>query len=85
MTLSTIVPASLKQQRAPASTATRNAGIDCLRGQAILLVIVHHPALRFRFALRHSLLGAWLPKRIINTLSFNGYEAVFIFFVIRAS
>ena len=82
MTLSTIVPASLKQQRAPASTATHNAGIDCLRGLAILLVTVHHAALRFRFSLRHRLLGAWLPKRLINTLSFNGYEAVFIFFVI---
>ncbi len=60
----------------------RNWGIDCLRGFAILLVILNHLGLGFRLPLKKSLLVEYLPVRVLNAVSFNGYEAVFIFFVI---
>ncbi len=60
----------------------RNWGIDCLRGLAILLVVLNHLGLGFRLPLKKSVLIDYLPTRVLNALSFNGYEAVFIFFVI---
>jgi peptidoglycan/LPS O-acetylase OafA/YrhL len=58
----------------------RNAGIDVLRGLSILLVVMHHVGLRL--PLRKGVLGAFLPKWFLNALIYNGYEAVFVFFVL---
>ncbi|MET0808983.1 MAG: acyltransferase [Pseudoxanthomonas sp.] len=59
---------------------SRNGGIDALRGIAILLVVLHHLALRI--PLRDTALADWLPRRVLEGLSYNGYEAVFVFFVV---
>ncbi len=64
---------------APTSSA-RNTGIDTLRGLCILLVVLHHIALRI--PLKQTALADYLPQRLLGALNFNGYEAVFVFFVI---
>jgi len=58
----------------------RNSGIDLLRGLSILLVVLHHIGLRI--PLKKTLLAEVLPKGLLSGLNYNGYEAVFIFFVI---
>jgi len=67
---------------APATPSERNTGIDYLRGFAILMVVIHHMALGFRLPLGHSLLGQLIGKRLSDAISFNGYESVFVFFVL---
>ncbi len=70
---------SFPQQSMPASLP-RNHGIDSLRGLAILLVVLHHMGLRI--ALKSTALADFLPARVLNAFNYNGYEAVFVFFVI---
>ncbi|MBD8879040.1 acyltransferase [Rhodanobacter sp. 7MK24] len=67
------------------STATkgavsRNPGIDLLRGLAIVLVVFNH--LGIRIPLEKSALADVLPTWLLNRLNWNGYEAVYVFFVI---
>lgn len=64
----------------PGATQPRNEGIDLLRGLSILLVVLHHIGLRF--PLRDGILAPLLPRGVLDALIYNGYEAVFIFFVI---
>ena len=58
----------------------RNAGIDGLRGLAIVLVVFNH--LGLRIPLKQTALADVLPVRLLQALNYNGYEAVFVFFVI---
>ncbi|TXI89860.1 MAG: acyltransferase [Burkholderiaceae bacterium] len=60
----------------------RNFGLDLLRGFSILFVVIHHLAMSFRLPLGPSLVGEVLSKRVINGISFSGYESVFVFFVL---
>jgi peptidoglycan/LPS O-acetylase OafA/YrhL len=62
------------------TTSARNPGIDLLRGLSILLVLLNHIGIRIR--LTQGVLGGFLPRQLLNDLTFNGSEAVFIFFVI---
>ncbi len=59
---------------------SRNRGIDLLRGISILLVVVHHVGLRI--PLKSTALAQVVPRRLLRSLTSNGYEAVFLFFVL---
>lgn len=62
------------------TSSVRNPGIDLLRGLAILLVMLNHIGIRIR--LMQGVLAGFLPKELLTDLTFNGSEAVYIFFVI---
>ncbi|MGN6280797.1 acyltransferase family protein [Frateuria sp.] len=60
----------------------RNSGIDLLRGLAIVFVLLNHLGLPMRIPLKATALADVLPVRLLQALNYNGYEAVFVFFVI---
>lgn len=56
------------------------AGIDVLRGLAVLAVVLHH--VHLRFVLNHFDVAALLPKPIARVVFWSGYYGVIVFFVI---
>ena len=73
-------PAVVRTPPDAPSGRTRDAAIDVLRGLSIVLVVLHHVGLRI--PLRRGVLADFLPARLLVALTGNGYEAVFVFFVI---
>lgn len=71
---------SVSGESAPTSRPARNPGIDLLRGLSIVLVVLHHVGMRI--PLHKGVLATLFPTWFLKGLIFNGYEAVFIFFVV---
>jgi peptidoglycan/LPS O-acetylase OafA/YrhL len=72
--------APLAPARAEGIPLQRSPGIDLLRGICCLLVVLLH--LRLRIPLQTSGLAGVVPARLLVLLGENGYEAVFVFFVL---
>jgi peptidoglycan/LPS O-acetylase OafA/YrhL len=71
---------SIIQTEIRSDATARNPGIDLLRGLAIVLVVLNHIGLRI--PLKKTVLADVLPTWLLSRLNYNGYEAVFVFFVI---
>jgi len=77
-----MLPAEPTRPGARDDALARNPGIDLLRGLAIVFVLLNHLGLPMRMPLKASALADVLPVRLLQALNYNGYEAVFVFFVI---
>lgn len=56
------------------------AGIDVLRGLAVLAVVLHH--VHLRFVLNHFDVASLLPRPVARVVFWSGYYGVIVFFVI---
>ncbi|OOG47875.1 acyltransferase [Rhodanobacter sp. C01] len=78
--IESVLPSMTDGAHAQPPQARRNPGIDLLRGISILFVILNH--LGLRIPLKKTALADVLPPWFLSRLNYNGYEAVFVFFVI---
>ncbi|MBR0560886.1 acyltransferase, partial [Neokomagataea sp. TBRC 2177] len=58
----------------------RNAGLDCMLGAAVLLVLGNH--IGIRMPLSHTAIVDIFPKWFLSGLNYNVTEAVYVFFVL---
>ncbi|KFL92174.1 acyltransferase 3 [Acetobacter malorum] len=64
----------------PPKAHQRNAGIDVLRGLAVVLVILNHVAIRL--PLTNTSLADFLSYGVLRFITHQGYHSVFAFFVV---
>ncbi|QBB69799.1 acyltransferase [Pseudolysobacter antarcticus] len=79
--MSSVIDRAITPSSADNAAGTdRNSGIDALRGMSILFVILNHVGIRIPLA--KTALATLIPAWLLQRMNYNGYEAVFIFFVI---